>query len=70
MPVLRKAEMRERLVNIAVGNRVRIVDGSEAEGDSGTVYAIQANGIILVELGQGCIWPLMGEHEAERIQDG
>jgi G3E family GTPase len=41
-----------------VGDAVVIDDFSEAHGDRGCIHAIQENGIILVELEQGCIWPV------------
>jgi len=40
-----------------VGDRVRIIDHSEAHGDIGVVWSIESNGIVLVELPQGCLWP-------------
>ena len=45
------------------GDRVVINDYSDAQGDHGRIDHIQANGIILVELDEGCIWPVDGEHE-------
>jgi hypothetical protein len=40
-----------------VGTRVVVVDGSEAHGDEGVVWGI-GNGICLIELDAGCIWPI------------
>jgi hypothetical protein len=40
-----------------VGTRVVVVDGSEAHGDEGVVWQV-ANGLCLVELDTGCIWPV------------
>lgn len=40
-----------------VGTRVVVVDGSEAHGDEGVVWQV-ANGICLVEIDAGCIWPV------------
>ena len=45
----------------AVGDAVVIADYSEAHGDKGRVDFIQDNGIILVELEQGCIWPVTAD---------
>ena len=45
----------------AVGDSVVIADHSEAHGDKGRVDFIQENGIILVELEQGCIWPVTAD---------
>lgn len=44
-----------------VGDRVRIIDGSEAHGDKGVIITIQADGLLLVELEQGCLWPVTAE---------
>lgn len=47
------------------GDRVIVQDHSEAHGDHGTVWHIQDNGIIVVELDSGCLWPiLVGEELA------
>ena len=54
-------------MSIKVGSRVRIVDGSEANGDLGVVLYIQNNGIIVVELDQGCVWPITEERELEEV---
>jgi len=40
-----------------VGTRVVVVDGSEAHGDEGVVWQVE-NGVCLVELDAGCIWPV------------
>lgn len=40
------------------GDRVVIRDGSEANGDAGSVWFVQANGILLIELDDGGIWPV------------
>jgi hypothetical protein len=45
----------------AVGDEVVIADYSEAHGDTGKIDCIQKNGIILVELDQGCIWPVTAD---------
>ena len=45
----------------AVGDSVIVADHSEAHGDKGRVDHIQADGIILVELEQGCIWPVTAD---------
>ena len=45
----------------AVGDAVVIADHSDAHGDKGRVDHIQDNGIILVELEQGCIWPVTAD---------
>jgi len=44
-----------------VGDKVVIADHSEAHGDKGRIDCIQDNGIILVELDQGCIWPVTAD---------
>jgi hypothetical protein len=44
-----------------VGDEVVIADYSEAHGDKGKIVRIQDNGIILVELEQGCVWPVTAE---------
>ena len=49
------------------GDKVRIVDGSEAHNDIGLVDWIQADGIILVDLGE-CIWPVT-EQEIRHLED-
>ena len=52
-----------------IGDRVKINDYSEAQGDEGVVYYIQANGIILVELdGEGTLWPIWREKELTVIE--
>jgi len=49
------------------GDRVIIQDFSDAHGDNGTVWAIQDNGIILVELDTSydcsVLWPVTSEKE-------
>ena len=45
----------------AVGDKVVITDYSEAHGDKGKIDRIQDNGIILVELEHGCIWPVTAD---------
>lgn len=52
-----------------VGDRVTIEDCSEAQGDKGTILYIQSNGVILVELDAGCVWPLVGCTELEPITE-
>ena len=42
----------------AAGDAVEICDGSEAHGDKGKVLWIQDNGLIIVELEAGCVWPV------------
>jgi len=49
------------------GDKVRIVDGSEAHNDIGLVDWTQADGIILVDLGE-CIWPVT-EREIRHVED-
>jgi len=44
-----------------IGDAVVIADHSEAHGDKGRVDFIQDNGIILVELEQGCMWPVTAD---------
>ncbi len=54
-----------------VGDKVLIQDFSEAHGDTGTIFAIQKNGIILVELDEnqekgiepGTVWPILDAAE-------
>jgi hypothetical protein len=57
-----------------IGDRVIIHDGSDADGDHGVVWDIQANGMVIVELDpdlengieEGCTWPVAeGELEQE-----
>jgi len=45
------------------GDRVAIADHSEAHGDTGTVLYTQGNGIVVVELDQGCAWPVFSGDE-------
>ncbi len=48
------------------GDRVRVVDGSEAHGDLGAVWLVQDNGIVMVELdGYGSLWPILEDRELE-----
>jgi hypothetical protein len=48
-----------------VGDAVIIADHSDARGDKGRVWAVQPNGIILVALDQGCIWPVTADELQE-----
>ena len=48
-----------------VGDRVIIEDYSDAHGDRGEIHAIQDDGLIIVELDEGCIWPVLA-HEMRR----
>lgn len=49
------------------GDRVRIVDGSEANGDTGTIWRIQENGVYLVELDvHHAIWPCTSTRDFEK----
>lgn len=41
----------------SIGTRVEVRDGSEASGDRGYVFDI-VNGLCLVELDEGCVWPV------------
>ena len=51
-----------------VGDRVRVVNGSEAHGDTGTLYHIDPAGVYLVELdAEGAIWPLCEPWEMEHL---
>lgn len=45
----------------AVGKSVIINDYSEAHGDKGKILSVPDTGIILVELEQGCIWPVTAD---------
>ena len=47
-----------------VGTRVVVVDGSDAHGDEGVVWDI-GNGICLIELDAGCIWPISEPREVK-----
>jgi hypothetical protein len=47
------------MLKFRIGDRVRICDHSDAHGDLGVIDCIQADGIILVLLDQGCIWPVL-----------
>ena len=44
---------------ITEGMRVIINDHSDAQGDKGVVLAIQCGEIVIVELDQGCVWPVL-----------
>jgi hypothetical protein len=46
----------------AAGDCVEICDGSEAHGDKGEVLWVQDDGLIIVEIEAGCVWPVT-EHE-------
>lgn len=41
-----------------IGDRVRIIDYSDAHGDLGKIDTIQSNGLVLVLLDEGCVWPV------------
>ena len=56
-----------KVMSFKIGDRVRIVDGSEAHGDMGKVDWIQQDGLIFVELDAGCIWPVT-EHEVRHVE--
>jgi hypothetical protein len=43
--------------SLSVGDTVTITDYSDAHDDTGTVWRIQDNGIALIELENGCLWP-------------
>lgn len=43
--------------SLSVGDVITITDYSDAHGDNGIVWRIQDNGIVLVELENGCLWP-------------
>ena len=45
----------------AVGDAVIVSDHSSAHGDKGTIWKIQADGLILVDLEQGCVWPVTAD---------
>lgn len=49
------------------GTRVRIRDGSEAHGDEGEL-ALYGE-VWMVELENGCIWPVLQRHEIEVIDE-
>ena len=63
-------------MNIQEGDKVKIIDGSEAHGDTGIVWFIQSDGIIIVELDaneekgivEGTCWPILEENELEIIE--
>jgi hypothetical protein len=38
-----------------------VSDHSSAHGDKGTIWKIQADGLILVDLEQGCVWPVTAD---------
>jgi len=44
-------------MNFKAGDTVRVIDGSEAHNDIGEVQWIQKDGLIIVELDGGAIWP-------------
>ena len=46
----------------SVGTRVEVRDGSDAHGDRGYVFDI-SNGVCLVELDAGCVWPVSDPRE-------
>ena len=60
-----------------VGDKVIIQDFSDAHGDTGTIYAIQDDGIILVEfdaneekgIEEGTLWPILSEDELKLIKE-
>lgn len=43
---------------VVAGASVEICDGSEAHGDKGRVMQVQDDGLIIVELEAGCVWPV------------
>lgn len=45
----------------AVGDSVVVADRSEAHGDKGKVLQVQDDGIVLVQLEQGCVWPVTAD---------
>ena len=49
------------------GDNVIVQDYSEAHGDLGKIWKIQANGIVLIDLGE-CIWPVYSEEEFARFE--
>lgn len=58
-----------------LGDRVKIVDRSEAHGDIGVIWSLPSledeesgNGIIVVELDNGALWPVSG-HEIRPIDE-
>jgi hypothetical protein len=50
-----------------VGDRVQIVDGSECHGELATVWHVEVNGVILLELATGNVWPV-SETEIQRVE--
>jgi len=47
---------------MTVGDKVRVMDYSEAHGDIGVIDIMQDNGIIWVELTEyGCLWPVFAD---------
>lgn len=50
-----------------VGDRVQIVDGSECHGELATVWHVQVNGVLLLELAAGNIWPV-SENEIQQVE--
>lgn len=51
-PVIRSSTL------FAAGDSVEICDGSMAHGDKGKVLWVQDDGLIIVELETGCVWPV------------
>lgn len=45
-------------MNIQKGYNVEICDGSIAHGNKGKVLWVQDDGLIIVELEEGCAWPV------------
>jgi hypothetical protein len=59
-----------------LGDRVKIVDGSEAHGDIGVIWSLPSlenessgNGIIVVELQGSTLWPV-SKHEIVYDDEG
>jgi hypothetical protein len=50
----------------SVGTRVEVCDGSDAHGDRGYVFDV-ANGVCLIELDAGCIWPVSESWEVVEV---
>lgn len=51
------------------GDRVYIADFSDAHGDAGTIYDIQDDGLIIVDLGE-CLWPVFSERDLRTVVTG
>ena len=51
-----------------IGDKVKIIDGSEAHGDIGVIWSLSSldDGFILVELNEDALWPV-SEHEIRPI---